>query len=197
MRLCSFHSPEGTISRLATRPVLELLRPDVTVTLCLPLFLTGNDGECSFARTHPTITVDVCAKQYAKWSTGQHSGPVIGAIVVSNILGTETKVVIALRGFSPGMTRLPSGPWRSASPLKWIPSLELQFRTRPRTQKARRPVAAAPVLYLAPRSRPTKRIVRFALATKVIDHAEPVFQGARKRIARRCTSRERQGSQVE
>ena len=31
--------PEGTISRLATRRVLELLRPDATVTLCLPLFL--------------------------------------------------------------------------------------------------------------------------------------------------------------
>lgn len=83
--------PEGTIARLATRRVLELLRPDVTVTLCLPLFLAGNDGERNFARTHPTITIDGCAKQCAKWGTEQHSGPVSGAIVVSDLLGTASE----------------------------------------------------------------------------------------------------------
>jgi len=79
--------PEGTISRLATRRVLELLRPDATVTLCLPLFLAGNEAERDFARTHPTITVDGCAKQCAKWGTEQHSGPVSAALVVTDILG--------------------------------------------------------------------------------------------------------------
>lgn len=81
--------PEGTISRLATRRVLEALRPDVTVTICLPLFLAGNDAERDFARTHPTITVDGCAKQCAKWGTEQHSGPVSAAIVISDLLGTS------------------------------------------------------------------------------------------------------------
>jgi uncharacterized metal-binding protein len=81
---------EGTISRLATRRVLELLRPDATVTLCLPLFLAGNDAERNFARTHSTITIDGCAKQCAKWGTEKHSGPVSGALVVSDILGTES-----------------------------------------------------------------------------------------------------------
>jgi uncharacterized metal-binding protein len=81
---------EGTISRLATRRVLELLRPDVTVTLCLPLFLAGNDAERNFARTHPTITIDGCPKQCAKWGTEKHSGPVSGALCVSEILGTES-----------------------------------------------------------------------------------------------------------
>jgi hypothetical protein len=80
--------PEGTISRLATRRVLELLRPDLTVTLCLPLFLAGNEGERNFAKTHPTIAIDGCAKQCARWGTEQHSGPVSGALVVSDILGT-------------------------------------------------------------------------------------------------------------
>jgi hypothetical protein len=80
--------PEGTISRLATRRVLELLRPDKTVTICLPLFLAGNEGERNFAKTHPTITVDGCPKQCARWGTEQNSGPVSGAIVVSEILGT-------------------------------------------------------------------------------------------------------------
>jgi len=80
--------PEGTISRLATRRVLELLRPDSTVTLCLPLFLAGNEGERNFAKTHPTIAIDGCPKQCARFGTEQHSGPVSGAIVVSEILGT-------------------------------------------------------------------------------------------------------------
>jgi hypothetical protein len=81
--------PEGTISRLATRRVLESLRPDVTVTLCLPLFLAGNEGERNFARTHPTITVDGCEKQCARWGTEKHGErPVSHALVVSDILGT-------------------------------------------------------------------------------------------------------------
>ena len=80
--------PEGTISRLATRRVLELLRPDKTVTICLPLFLAGNEGERNFSKTHPTITVDGCPKQCARWGTEQNSGPVSGAIVISEMLGT-------------------------------------------------------------------------------------------------------------
>jgi uncharacterized metal-binding protein len=80
---------EGTISRLATRQVLELLRPNLTVTLCLPLFLSGEEGERSFAKTHPTIAVDGCEKQCAKWGTEKHSGPVSGALVVTEILGTK------------------------------------------------------------------------------------------------------------
>ena len=76
----------GTISRLAARRVLELLRPDRTVTLCLPLFLAGNEGERNFARTHPTITIDGCDKQCAKWGTEKHSGPVSVSLVVPEIL---------------------------------------------------------------------------------------------------------------
>lgn len=79
---------EGTISRLATRRVLELLRPDTTVTLCLPLFVAGNEGERNFARTHPMITVDGCDKQCAKWATEKHGErPVSRALVVSDLLG--------------------------------------------------------------------------------------------------------------
>lgn len=78
--------PEGTISRLATRRVLELLRPGNTVTICLPLFLAGNEAERDFARKHPTITVDGCDKLCAKKGTEKHSGPVSAALVVSDIL---------------------------------------------------------------------------------------------------------------
>jgi len=78
--------PEGTISRLATRRVLELLRPGGTVTICLPLFLAGDGAEREFARKHPTITVDGCSKLCARKGTEKHSGPVSAAIVVSDVL---------------------------------------------------------------------------------------------------------------
>jgi uncharacterized metal-binding protein len=81
--------PEGTISRSAVRRVLESLRPHDTVTLCLPLFLAGNEGERNFARTHPVITIDGCDKQCARWGTEKHGGPVARALVVTDILGGE------------------------------------------------------------------------------------------------------------
>jgi uncharacterized metal-binding protein len=79
--------PEGTISRSAVRRVLESLRPNEAVTLCLPLFLAGNEGERNFARAHPTITIDGCDKQCARWGTEKHGGPVARSLVVSEILG--------------------------------------------------------------------------------------------------------------
>jgi hypothetical protein len=79
--------PEGTISRSAVRRVLESLRPHDAVTLCLPLFLAGNEGERNFARTHPTMTIDGCDKQCARWGTERYGGPVSRSLVVSDILG--------------------------------------------------------------------------------------------------------------
>ena len=78
--------PEGTISRLAVRRVLESLRPGQAVTLCLPLFLAGDGGEREFASSYPTITIDGCEKQCAKWGTETHSGPVSAALVVTDML---------------------------------------------------------------------------------------------------------------
>lgn len=83
--------PEGTISRLAARRVLEGLRPQQTVTLCLPLFLAGEIGERRFAQEHPTITVDGCSKLCAKRGTEQYSGRVSSSLVVSDILGDRIK----------------------------------------------------------------------------------------------------------
>ena len=83
--------PEGTIARQAVRRVLEGLRPQQTVTLCLPLFLAGEVGERRFAREHPTITVDGCSKLCAKRGTEQYSGEVSASLVVSDILGDLAK----------------------------------------------------------------------------------------------------------
>jgi len=78
--------PEGTISRVAARLVLEKLRPDETVTICLPLFLAGGEGERTFARLFPTITVDGCEKKCAKIGTEKYSGKPFASIVVTDVL---------------------------------------------------------------------------------------------------------------
>ena len=78
---------EGTMSRVATRLVLEKLRPEETVTICLPLFLAGGKEERAFAKCHPTITVDGCDKQCAKIATERHSGKPASSIVVTDLNG--------------------------------------------------------------------------------------------------------------
>lgn len=80
----------GTISRLATRKMLEEIRPDETVTICLPLFLAGGEEERGFAQNYPTITVDGCAKQCARRATEKYSGQVSAALDVTDIIGKET-----------------------------------------------------------------------------------------------------------
>jgi hypothetical protein len=83
---------EGTIARQAVRRVLEGLRPQQTVTLCLPLYLAGDGGERQFAREHPTITVDGCGKLCAKRGTERFSGQVSASLVVSDILGDRARL---------------------------------------------------------------------------------------------------------
>ncbi len=77
--------PEGTITRRAVRKMLETLRPDETVTLCLPLFLAGGDGERAFARNYPTIAVDGCDKRCAARATEKFSAKPAASVVVSDI----------------------------------------------------------------------------------------------------------------
>jgi hypothetical protein len=77
--------PEGTISRLATRRVLETLRPGQTVTICLPLFLAGGEGDRAFARFCPTIAIDGCEKRCAARGTEMYSGKPAASIVVTEL----------------------------------------------------------------------------------------------------------------
>lgn len=79
----------GTISRLATRKVLEELSFVDTVTLCLPLYLAGGLEERNFARVFPTIAVDGCNKLCAKRSTEKFSGKISGSVNVSQLIGEQ------------------------------------------------------------------------------------------------------------
>ncbi len=76
---------EGTVSRVATRWVLEWLRPAQTVTLCLPLFLAGGREERAFAKFYPTIAVDGCPKLCAARATAAHSAEPAARMIVSEI----------------------------------------------------------------------------------------------------------------
>jgi uncharacterized metal-binding protein len=75
----------GTVSRLATLKVLHELRPGRTVTICLPLFLAGGEGDRAFARFHPTITVDGCELRCAARGTEMYSGKPTASVVVSEL----------------------------------------------------------------------------------------------------------------
>lgn len=76
---------EGTVTRLAALKVLEELRPEDTVTICLPLFLAGGEGDRAFARFYPTIAVDGCDLRCAARATEQHSGKPAASVVVTGV----------------------------------------------------------------------------------------------------------------
>ena len=77
---------EGSLTRFASRKVLDKLRPNNTVTICLPLFIAGGKEEREFAKTYPTITVDGCDKRCSQISTEKLSGKPYYSIVVSDLL---------------------------------------------------------------------------------------------------------------
>lgn len=78
--------PEGTVTRLAALKVLHELRPDDTVTICLPLFLAGGEEDRTFARFYPTIAIDGCELRCAAHATEMHSAKPAASIVVNDIV---------------------------------------------------------------------------------------------------------------
>src|SRR5512146_2953326 len=75
--------PEGTVTRLAALKILEEVRPADTVTICLPLFLAGGEGDRAFAKYYPTIAIDGCDKRCAARGTEMYSGKPAASIVIS------------------------------------------------------------------------------------------------------------------
>jgi len=80
---------EGTVTRLAALKVLEKLRPSDTVTICLPLFLAGGEGDRAFARFYPTIAVDGCVERCAARATELYSGKPAASLVVSELVNAN------------------------------------------------------------------------------------------------------------
>lgn len=76
---------EGTVTRLAALQVLEKSRPTETVTICLPLFLAGGEGDRAFARFYPTIAVDGCSLKCAARATEMYSSKPARSLVVREL----------------------------------------------------------------------------------------------------------------
>ncbi|NCP15443.1 hypothetical protein GW866_00145, partial [bacterium] len=77
---------EGTVTRLAALRVLEQLRPADTVTICLPLFLAGGEGDRAFARFYPTIAVDGCELHCAARATEMYSSKPAASVMVRELV---------------------------------------------------------------------------------------------------------------
>lgn len=82
----------GTVTRLAALKVLEELRPAGTVTICLPLFLAGGEGDRAFARFYPTIAIDGCDQRCAARATEQYSGKPAAGVVVTELVSAEANL---------------------------------------------------------------------------------------------------------
>src|SRR5512134_2505232 len=80
---------EGTVTRLAALRALEQLRPSDTVTICLPLFLAGGEGDRAFAHFYPTIAVDGCELRCAARATEMYSGKPAAGMVVIDLVREE------------------------------------------------------------------------------------------------------------
>lgn len=78
--------PEGTVTRLAALRVLHELRPHETVAICLPLFLAGGENDRTFARVHPTITLDGCELRCAARATEMYSSKPAARLVVNDLV---------------------------------------------------------------------------------------------------------------
>ncbi len=78
--------PEGTVTRLAALKVLEGLKPAETVTICLPLFLAGGEGDRAFAKFYPTIAVDGCELRCAARATEKYSSKPAASVMVRDVV---------------------------------------------------------------------------------------------------------------
>jgi uncharacterized metal-binding protein len=77
---------EGTVTRLAALKVLEHLRPSDSVTICLPLFLAGGEGDRAFAKFYPTIAVDGCELRCAARATEIYSSKPAASVMVRDLV---------------------------------------------------------------------------------------------------------------
>ena len=90
---------EGTLSRIATRIVVEKLRPFTTTILCQPLFMAGdikNKGggkEREFAKNHRTITIEGCEEECAKIAVERYSAPAASTIHIKEIMKKHPDLV--------------------------------------------------------------------------------------------------------
>ena len=90
---------EGTLTRVATRIVVEKLKPYITTILCQPLFMAGDINhkgggkEREFAKKHKTITIEGCEEECAKIAVEKYSAPAAATIYVKEIMKQHPELV--------------------------------------------------------------------------------------------------------
>jgi len=83
----------GTLSRMATRTVMEKLQEGKVVSLCLPLYIAGGDEERDFAKNYPVIALDGCSKCCAKKATLKYSGEIKDFLDITDLFSEETMLM--------------------------------------------------------------------------------------------------------
>ena len=127
------------------------------MTICLPLFLAGGEGDRAFARFHPTITVDGCDLKCAARGTETYSAKPAASIVVSELarehgLGPHRRPPPPERG-RPAGRRAHGRAARDARRRGAGQARSAAGRTTPRRRRPRRSRRSRPPARAAPASR--------------------------------------------
>ncbi|MHA1585070.1 MAG: putative zinc-binding protein [Promethearchaeota archaeon] len=87
--------PGGAVARSATLKVLQEYLPEMTTTVCLPLFLTGDSQEQGFVKNFPCITVDGCDKRCAARAVEKFGKKPLKEFVIDDFFSKEELIEIA------------------------------------------------------------------------------------------------------
>ena len=93
----------GTITRAVARYVVEFLRPDKTIILCQPLFMSGGlerhggQEERNFAKEHPTITIEGCDENCAYIAVERYSGTPSAVFRISDFIAKYPELKLESR----------------------------------------------------------------------------------------------------
>ena len=74
----------GTVARMAIYKVLEELRPNQTVLICLPALAAEVEEDIEFVRDHPSIILDGCGKKCAEKVFNKFKSKIKGIFSVSD-----------------------------------------------------------------------------------------------------------------
>jgi uncharacterized metal-binding protein len=78
--------PLATVSRYAGYHVLEKLRPDKTVLLCIPALIAGVQEDVTFAKENPVLVIDGCGEKCCEKIVNEAKGQIKAIIYVEDVL---------------------------------------------------------------------------------------------------------------
>ena len=72
----------GSVARACAFKVVEKLRPDKTVLICIPPLVAGVKPYSEIVKTHPSITIDGCAERCATKIAAKNGARIRGRILI-------------------------------------------------------------------------------------------------------------------